>query len=88
MLLAGIMVVLLAPAVLTLFGRRLFALPRPLDRVVPHIEVEGSGTPIRIPESAPVEPDRSRSPAGIGRAAGEREQERSAGKSNRPPPDP
>jgi uncharacterized membrane protein YdfJ with MMPL/SSD domain len=87
-LLAGIMVVLLVPAMLTLFGRRLFALPRPLDRVVPHIDVEGSATPIRIPDSPTVESDRSRAPAGTGRAAGEREQERSAGKSDRPPPDP
>ena len=87
-LLAGIMVVLLVPAMLTLFGRRLFALPRPLDRVVPHIDVEGSATPIRIPDSPTVESDRSRAPAGTGRAAGEREQERSAGKSDRSPPDP
>jgi uncharacterized membrane protein YdfJ with MMPL/SSD domain len=87
-LLAGIMVVLLVPAMLTLFGRRLFALPRPLDRVVPHIDVEGSATPIRIPDSPTVDSDRSRAPAGTGRAAGEREQERSAGKSDRPAPDP
>ena len=87
-LLAGIMVVLLVPAMLTLFGRRLFALPRPLDRVVPHIDVEGSATPIRIPDSPTVESDRSRAPAGTGRAAGKREQERSAGSSDRPPPDP
>jgi hypothetical protein len=44
--------------------------------------------PIRIPDSSLVEPDRAQAPAGTGRAAGEREQERSAGKSGRPPPDP
>jgi uncharacterized membrane protein YdfJ with MMPL/SSD domain len=88
-LLAGIMVVLLVPAMLTLFGRRLFALPRPLDRVVPHIDVEGtSATPIRIPDSSLVEPDRSPAPAEIGHGAVEREQRRSAGESEHPPSDP
>ena len=42
-LLAGTMVVLLAPALLSLFGRALFRLPRFLDRVVPRIDVEGAG---------------------------------------------
>jgi uncharacterized membrane protein YdfJ with MMPL/SSD domain len=87
-LLAGIMVVLLVPAMLTLFGGRLFALPRPLDRVVPHVDVEGSGRLIRIPDSSPVEPDRSSAPAGTGRPAGKPEHERSSGSSDRPPPDP
>ena len=42
-LLAGTMVVLLAPALLSLFGRALFRLPRFLDRLVPRIDVEGEG---------------------------------------------
>jgi uncharacterized membrane protein YdfJ with MMPL/SSD domain len=88
-LLAGIMLVLLVPAMLTIFGRRLFALPRPLDRVVPHIDVEGtSATPIRIPESSPVGPDRSPAPAEIGHGTVERERGRSAGESEHPPSDP
>jgi len=88
--LAGIMVVLLVPAMLTLFGRRLFALPGPLDRLVPHIDVEGtSGTPVvQIPDSSSVEPNRPPAPAEIGHAVGEREQERPAGNADRPPPDP
>jgi len=73
---------------LTLFGRRLFALPRSLDRIVQHIDVEGtSATPVRIPESASVEPDRSRTPD-LGHAAVEPGQERSARTSESPPPDP
>jgi len=88
--LAGIMVVLLVPAMLTLFGRRLFALPGPLDRLVPHIDVEGtSGTPVvQIPDSSSVEPNRPPAPAEIGHAVGEREQERPAPNADRPPPDP
>jgi uncharacterized membrane protein YdfJ with MMPL/SSD domain/predicted nucleic acid-binding Zn-ribbon protein len=79
-LLAGIMVVLLVPAMLTLFGRRLFALPRPLDRVVPHIDVEGTGaTPIRIPDSSPVEPERSPAPAEVGHSLSGPESEGSTG---------
>ena len=40
-LLAGTMVVLLAPAMLTLFGRAVFWVPRFLDRVLPHVDIEG-----------------------------------------------
>jgi uncharacterized membrane protein YdfJ with MMPL/SSD domain len=88
-LLAGIMVVLLVPAMLTLFGRRLFELPRPLDRIVPHIDVEGSSTaPIRIPESSSVEPDRSPAPAEIGHPTAERARGVPAQKTESPPPDP
>jgi RND superfamily putative drug exporter len=40
-LLAGTMVVLLAPAILTLFRGGLFWLPRFLDRILPHLDIEG-----------------------------------------------
>ncbi len=43
-LLAGSMVVLLAPAILTLFRGGLFWVPRLLDRVLPHLNIEdGAG---------------------------------------------
>ncbi|MGD9960455.1 MMPL family transporter [Nocardioides sp.] len=48
-LLAGILVVTLAPAVLTLFGEAAWWLPRWLDRVLPHISIEGESV-----EPAPV----------------------------------
>jgi uncharacterized membrane protein YdfJ with MMPL/SSD domain len=41
--LAGTMSVLLVPAMLTLFGRRLFWLPAWLGRILPHLDVEGGG---------------------------------------------
>ena len=79
-LLAGIMVVLLVPAMLTLFGRRLFALPRPLDRVVPHIDVEGTGaSPILIPDSSPMERERSPAVAEVGHSPSGPESEGSTG---------
>jgi uncharacterized membrane protein YdfJ with MMPL/SSD domain len=88
-LLAGIMVVLLVPAMLTLFGRRLFALPRPLDRVVPHIDVEGTGaTPIRIPDSSSVEPARPRAAAEVGHAPPGPGREGSTGEAGPPSSDP
>jgi uncharacterized membrane protein YdfJ with MMPL/SSD domain len=40
-LLAGIMVVLLAPAMLVLFGRGVFWVPRWLGKVLPHLDIEG-----------------------------------------------
>ena len=40
-LLAGTMVVLLAPAMLVLFGSTVFRLPGALDRLVPRVDVEG-----------------------------------------------
>ena len=40
-LLAGTMVVLLAPAILTLFRGGLFWLPRFLARILPHLDIEG-----------------------------------------------
>ena len=49
-LLAGTMVVLLAPAMLVLFGTSVFRLPGFLDRVVPRIEVEGGPSPEGVAE--------------------------------------
>jgi uncharacterized membrane protein YdfJ with MMPL/SSD domain len=56
-LLAGTMVVLLAPALLSLFGAALFGLPRILDRVLPHLDVEGAG---ELHPSGRPTPDRAR----------------------------
>ncbi len=44
-LLAGILVVTLAPAVLVLFGEAAWWLPRWLDRILPHISIEGDDAP-------------------------------------------
>jgi uncharacterized membrane protein YdfJ with MMPL/SSD domain/peptidoglycan hydrolase CwlO-like protein len=55
-LLAGIMVVLLAPAMLGLFGRRVFWVPRWLDRILPHLDIEG-GANAQPPGKAPPEPE-------------------------------
>ncbi len=44
-LLAGTMVVLLAPALLSLFSRALFRLPGGLDRLLPHLDIEGAAEP-------------------------------------------
>ncbi|MFC7495290.1 MULTISPECIES: MMPL family transporter [unclassified Nocardioides] len=44
-LLAGLLVVTLAPAVLVLCGRAAWWLPRWLDRVLPHVSVEGEAPP-------------------------------------------
>ena len=40
-LLAGTMIVTLAPAILVLFGKRAFWVPRFLDRILPHLHIEG-----------------------------------------------
>jgi uncharacterized membrane protein YdfJ with MMPL/SSD domain len=56
-LLAGTMVVLLAPAMLVLFGTSVFRLPGFLDRLLPRIDVEGGPPPesvIGAPEPEPV----------------------------------
>jgi RND superfamily putative drug exporter len=50
--LAGILIVTLAPAVLRLFGSALFRLPRGLDRVLPHLDVEGGAPSGPEPEAA------------------------------------
>ncbi|MCW2824564.1 MAG: hypothetical protein JWQ91_1481 [Aeromicrobium sp.] len=42
-LLAGILVVTLAPAALVIFGRAAWWLPRWLDRILPHVSIEGDG---------------------------------------------
>jgi RND superfamily putative drug exporter len=51
-LLAGTMVLLLAPALLVLFGRWTWALPPWLARVVPHVDVEGESA-LREPAGPP-----------------------------------
>jgi uncharacterized membrane protein YdfJ with MMPL/SSD domain len=48
--LAGTMVVLLAPAMLSLFGRGVFVVPRFLDRILPHIDIEGGLEPGPVAE--------------------------------------
>ena len=53
-LLAGIMVMLLAPALLVVFGGSVFRLPGFLDRVLPRIDVEGGVEPATT--TASVEP--------------------------------
>jgi uncharacterized membrane protein YdfJ with MMPL/SSD domain len=52
-LLAGILVVTLAPALIVLFGRAAWWLPACLDKVLPHISVEGE----TMPASEPTPPD-------------------------------
>lgn len=41
MLLAGLMTLLLAPAMIALFGEAAWKLPWWLDRILPHVSVEG-----------------------------------------------
>ena len=52
-LLAGILVVTLAPALIVLFGRAAWWLPAWLDKMLPHISVEGE----TMPASEPTPPD-------------------------------
>jgi uncharacterized membrane protein YdfJ with MMPL/SSD domain len=52
-LLAGTMTLLLAPALLGMFGRRTWALPRWLARVLPRIDIEGQNIQ-HPPPAAPV----------------------------------
>ena len=52
-LLAGILVVTLAPALIVLFGKAAWWLPAWLDKVLPHISVEGE----TMPASDPTRPD-------------------------------
>ncbi|MFD4323381.1 MMPL family transporter [Nocardioides sp. NPDC058538] len=56
-LLAGILVVTLAPAALVIFGGAAWWLPRWLDRVLPHISIEGEPAPPTgtsdVPETSP-----------------------------------
>jgi uncharacterized membrane protein YdfJ with MMPL/SSD domain len=52
--LAGVMIVLLAPAMLTLFGRGIFWVPRWLGKLLPHLDIEGGvGGDTRAPEAEP-----------------------------------
>jgi hypothetical protein len=44
-LLAGLLVVTLGPAVIVLFGRAAWWLPGWLDKILPHISVEGETMP-------------------------------------------
>ena len=44
-LLAGTMIVLLAPALLVIFGRSIFRVPGFLDRVLPRVDIEGGVEP-------------------------------------------
>ncbi|QWF21945.1 MMPL family transporter [Nocardioides sp. LMS-CY] len=53
-LLAGILVVTLAPAALVLFGRAAWWLPRWLDRLLPHVSIEGESA--AEPEPGPAAP--------------------------------
>jgi len=53
-LLAGILVVTLAPAALVIFGRAAWWLPGWLDKILPHVSIEGEEQP---PPPAPAQPD-------------------------------
>jgi uncharacterized membrane protein YdfJ with MMPL/SSD domain len=57
-LLAGILVITLAPAAITLMGEAAWWLPRWLDRLLPHVHLEGE-------EAAPAPPAPSPAPAAI-----------------------
>ena len=61
-LLAGTMVLLLAPALLGLFGRWTWVLPRWLARVLPHVDIEGQDLPDELAK-APVPVPAGASPA-------------------------
>jgi uncharacterized membrane protein YdfJ with MMPL/SSD domain len=54
--LAGTMIVLLAPALLVLFGERAFWVPDWLGRLLPHLDIEGgvdADEPLEAPETEP-----------------------------------
>ena len=53
-LLAGTMTLLLAPALLSMFGRWTWALPRWLAKVLPHLDIEGERAPQEKAEEAEV----------------------------------
>ena len=71
-LLAGTMTLLLAPALLDMFGRLTWALPRWLAKVLPHIDIEGERAPqappaVRVPATtavlAPAAPSAAKQPS-------------------------
>jgi uncharacterized membrane protein YdfJ with MMPL/SSD domain len=51
--LAGTLVVVLAPALLTLFGRAVFRVPGFLDRILPHLDIEGGASEEAPPPREP-----------------------------------
>jgi uncharacterized membrane protein YdfJ with MMPL/SSD domain len=63
-LLAGLLVVTLGPAVIVLFGRAAWWLPAWLDRVLPHISVEGETMPSADQPVPPTEPEEGPQHAG------------------------
>lgn len=67
-LLAGILVVTLAPAALVLFGRAAWWLPRWLDRILPHVSIEGETA--AAPEPAPPAAPPAQSGSGTRRKVG------------------
>jgi uncharacterized membrane protein YdfJ with MMPL/SSD domain len=62
--LAGTLVVLLAPALLTLFGKGVFWVPRFLDRVLPHLDIEGKVSESKGSETSASDPDQPSSGRG------------------------
>ncbi len=62
-LLAGILVVTLAPATIILFGNAAWWLPGWLDKILPHISVEGETMPAEGEAEPPDEPGAEPEPA-------------------------
>ena len=54
--LAGTLVVSLAPAMLRLFGRGVFEVPGILDKILPHLDIEGGATGAPDPAAGPAAP--------------------------------
>ena len=71
-LLAGTMTLLLAPALLSLFGRWTWILPRWLAKVIPHVDIEGERAPQEKAEEAEVLAASSAGRRGPGRGCIER----------------
>ncbi|HSE09619.1 MAG TPA: MMPL family transporter [Nocardioidaceae bacterium] len=61
--LAGIMVITLAPAAIVLMGEAAWWLPRWLDRLLPHVNLEGEETPAEAPEPPTPETPAPEAPA-------------------------
>ena len=62
--LAGVMIVLLAPAMLVLFGKALFWVPRWLGRLLPHLDIEGGVDGDQPPTRTGSEPEAAPAPQG------------------------